>query len=70
MPTPYSSKDSRKVPNLSRNVRGTLIYDVQTSDNAAIPPVNSRKARPPADSRAAGNVPVNSRAPGVNGPGN
>lgn len=46
----------------SRTVQGTLIFDVQTSSNAAIPPVDSRAAGlAPVDSRVAANIPQNSR---------
>lgn len=45
----------------SRTVQGTLIYDVQTSANAAIPPTDSRTQGAPVDSRVAANIPQNSR---------
>jgi len=68
----YSVPDCRVAPagpNASRNVNSTLIYDVQTSDNAAIPPVDSRTAGAPVDSRVVPNIPQNSRTPGTYGPG-
>jgi hypothetical protein len=71
--TGYSVPDCRKSPygpNASRNVQGTLIYDVQTSSNPAVPSKDSRAAGALADSRTAPNIPENSRTPGVNGPGN
>ena len=69
----YSEPDSRTIatypttPNASRNVEGTLTYDVQTSDNADEPGVDSRTAGAPVDSRT--NKPTNSRTPGTYGPG-
>jgi hypothetical protein len=68
---PYSVPDCRVAPfgpNANRIVQGTKIYDVQTSDNAAIPPVDSRTSKP-VDSRVAANIPENSRTPGIYGPG-
>ena len=68
----YSVPDCRVAPagpNASRNVQGTLIYDVQTSSNPAIPPVDSRRAGAPVDSRVSPNIPQNSRTPGTYGPG-
>jgi hypothetical protein len=53
-------------PNGSRNVNGTLIYDVETSNNPAIPPTDSRAAGAPT---ASGTYPQNSRTPGTYGPG-
>ena len=55
----YSVPDCRIAPfgpNTSRAVNLTKIYDVQTSDNSAIPPVDSRSAGAPVDSRASGNA--------------
>jgi hypothetical protein len=66
--TGYSLPDCRLSPNSSRVVQGTLIYDVQTSSNPAIPPTDSRAAGAPVDSRISSNVPLNSRTPGVFGP--
>ena len=66
---PYSVPDSRVSPNSSRNVQETLIYDVQTSSNPAIPPVDSRTAGAPVDCRTAYNIPLNYRTPGTYGPG-
>jgi hypothetical protein len=54
----YSVPDSRVKPNASRNVQGTLIYDVQTSSNPNIPPTDSRVSKP-VDSRLS--APQNSR---------
>jgi len=56
-------------PNGNRTVQGTVIYDVETSNNAAIPPTDSRTAGAPVDSRTASNKPQNSRTPGTFGPG-
>jgi hypothetical protein len=56
-------------PNGSVNVQGTLTYTVETSNNPAIPPVDSRTAGAPVDSRVSPNIPQNSRTPGVFGPG-
>ena len=53
-------------PNGSVNVNGTLTYTVETSNNPAIPPVDSRKAGAPV---ASGTYPQNSRTPGTFGPG-
>ncbi len=69
--TGYSVPDCRVAPagpNSSRVVQGTLIYDVQTSSNKAIPPTDSRASGAPIDSRASSNVPLNSRTPGTFGP--
>jgi len=63
----YSVPDSRTHPNASRNVNGTLIYDVQTSSNPAIPPTDDRADGAPI---ASGEYPSNSRSPGKYGPGN
>ncbi len=71
-PTPtlaYSVPDCRNYgnfPNVSRSVNGTLIYDVQTSDNASVPGKDSRTAGAPV---ACGTYPQNSRTPGTFGPG-
>jgi hypothetical protein len=62
----YSVPDCRLKPNTAVNVNGTETYTVQTSDNAAIPPVDSRKAGAPVVS---GTYPQNSRAPGTYGSG-
>ena len=81
----YSVPDSRTItsttPNSSRNVQGTLIYDVpkvfslmywfDTLFNRTQPlPVDSRTSKP-VDSRSttAGTTPQNSRTPGTYGPG-
>lgn len=64
----YSQPDCRnygQFPNQSRLVNGTLIYDVQTSSNPAIAPVDSRASKPV----ASGNYTQNSRTPGTFGPG-
>lgn len=69
MSTPYSVPDCRVTkPSsaTSRNVNGTLVYDVQTSSNSAIPPTDSRAAGAPV---ASGTYPQNSRTPGTFGPG-
>lgn len=70
---PYSVPDCRNYatfPNASRNVQETLIYDVPSVDSrAAGAPVDSRAAGAPVDSRIAPNIPENSRAPGIFGPG-
>ena len=67
----YSQPDCRifgNFPNASRNVQGTLTYDVQTSSNPAIPSTDSRVSKP-VDSRIAAIIPENSRTPGtVSGP--
>lgn len=66
VPTTYSVPDCRDYatfPNDSRDVQGTLIYDVQTSSNSAVPGEDSREEGAPIDSRIAPNVPENSRAP-------
>jgi hypothetical protein len=68
--TPYSVPDCRNYshfPNASRNVQSTLIYDVQTSSNPAVPGTDSRRAGAPVDSRVS--APQNSRTPGTFGPG-
>ena len=65
----YSQSDCRNYgnfPNASRSVNGTLIYDVQTSSNPAVPGTDSRKAGIPV---ASGTYPQNSRTPGTYGPG-
>ncbi len=70
--TGYSVPDCRVSPagpNSSRVVQGTLIYDVQTSSNKAIPPTDSRAAGALVDSWQSGQVPLNSRTPGTFGPG-
>jgi hypothetical protein len=67
--TVYSQPDSRNYatfPNSSRSVNGTLIYDVQTSSNPAVPGTDSRTAGAPV---ASGTYPQNSRTPGTFGPG-
>lgn len=72
MSIPYSVPDCRVAPfgpNGSRNVQNTLIYDVQTSSNPAVPGTDSRAAGAPVDSRQAPNIPENSRTPGTYGPG-
>lgn len=69
---PYSVPDCRVAPagpNASRTVQGTVIYDVQTSSNHAIPPTDSRAAGALVDSRVSPNIPQNSRTPGTFGPG-
>jgi hypothetical protein len=58
---PSSPVDSRINPNASRNVQGSLIYDVQTSSNPAIPPTDSRISKP-VDARTASIIPQNSRS--------
>jgi hypothetical protein len=61
--TVYSVSDCRVIkPNsaTSRSVNGTLIYDVQTSSNSAIPPTDSRVSTPQ-DCRLIANIPQNSR---------
>jgi hypothetical protein len=66
----YSVPDCRNYatfPNASRNVQGTLIYDVQTTSNIGGAPVDSRAAGAPVDSRVS--APQNSRASGTFGPG-
>jgi hypothetical protein len=72
-PTPYYSVPDCRVapfgPNASRDVNNTLIYDVQTSDNAAVPSKDSRATGVPVDSRVSPNIPSNSRTPGTFGPG-
>ena len=68
--TYYSEPDCRAtstypvLPNTSRSVNGTLIYDVQTSSNSAVPGTDSRASVPV----ACGTYPQNSRTPGVFGP--
>jgi hypothetical protein len=70
--TYYSEPDCRAtstypaLPNTSRSVNGTLIYDVQTSSNSAVPGTDSRTALAPV---ACGTYPQNSRTPGTYGPG-
>lgn len=63
--TVFSVTDSRhygNFPNHSRNVQGTLTYDVPSVDSrAAGAPVDSRAAGAPVDSRIAPNIPENSR---------
>jgi hypothetical protein len=54
----YSVPDSRATPNDSRDENGTLIYDVQISSNAEIPPTDSRTDVPVASDAA---LPQNSR---------
>ena len=66
VPQHYSVPDCRITPNASRTVNGTRIYDVQTSDNPAIPPTDSRTPGAPSTD---GTYPQNSRAPGTFGPG-
>jgi hypothetical protein len=62
---PSSPVDSRAItaitPNSSRNVQGSLIYDVQKAESRAAAPIDSRVSKP-VDSRASGNAPQNSRA--------
>jgi hypothetical protein len=68
----YSVPDDRNYatfPNAERTVQGTEIFDVQTSDNAAVPGVDSRAAGAPVDCRVSPNIPQNSRTPGTYGPG-
>lgn len=68
----YSVPDCRNYgtfPNSSRDVNGTLIYDVQTSSNSAVPGTDSRAAGAPVDCRVSPNIPLNSRTPGTFGPG-
>ena len=70
--TAYSVPDCRVTPfgpNASRTVQGTKIYDVQVSDNSAVPGVDSRAAGAPVDCRVSPNIPQNSRTPGTYGPG-
>lgn len=70
--TAHSVPDCRVAPfgpNASRDVQGTLTYDVQTSSNSSIPPTDSRAAGAPVDCRKSPNIPQNSRTPGVYGPG-
>jgi hypothetical protein len=65
----YSVPDCRVLkPNnaTSRLLNGTLIFDVQTSSNAAVPGTDSRAAGAPT---ASGTYPQNSRTPGTYGPG-
>jgi len=57
----YSVPDCRLKPNGAIDVQGTETYVVQTSSNPAIPPVDSREAGAPVDSRVAPNIPENSR---------
>jgi hypothetical protein len=56
-------------PNNSVTVQGTITYDVETSNNPAVPGTDSRAAGAPVDSRVASIVPQNNRAPGTFGPG-
>lgn len=66
-PGVYSVPDSRVAPfgpNASRTLNQTLIYDVQTSSNHSLPPVDSRVSGPPVDSRIAAIIPENSRTRG------
>jgi hypothetical protein len=80
----YSVPDSRvstaTTPNSSRNVQGTLIYDVpkvyslqywfDILFNRTQPlPEDCRAAGAPVDCRISPNIPQNSRAPGTYGPG-
>jgi len=70
--SPYSVPDCRNYgnfPNSSRDVQDTLIYDVQTSSNSAVPGTDSRAAGAPVDDRVAAIIPLNSRTPGTFGPG-
>jgi len=65
----YNVPDCRSYgnfPNSSRNVNNTLIYDVQTSSNSAVPGTDSRTAGALV---ASGTYPQNSRTPGTYGPG-
>lgn len=65
----YSQPDCRHYatfPNTSINVNGTLTYTGQVSDNAAIPPTDSRKVGAPVASNIS--YPQNSRTPGTYGP--
>jgi hypothetical protein len=55
---PSSVVDCRIIPNASRLVNGTLIYDVQTSSNPNVPSKDSRVSVPV----ACGSYPQNSRA--------
>jgi hypothetical protein len=69
VPNAYSVPDCRVTkPNsaTSRTVNGTLIYDVQTSSNSAVPSTDSRADGAPS---ACGEYPQNSRTPGTFGPG-
>lgn|SRR5579859_1763490 len=64
----YSIPDCRNFsifPNASRTVNVTKIYDVQTSDNSAVPGTDSRSVK----TIASGTYPQNSRTPGTFGPG-
>lgn len=58
MSAPFSVQDSRIKPNGSVEVNGTETFTVQTSDNAAIPPEDSREAGEPVPSST---YPQNSR---------
>lgn len=60
-PSVYSVVDSRVTPNTGVTVNGTIQYTGQISDNPRIPPVDSRKAGAPVDSRAPGWAPQNCR---------
>ncbi len=69
----YSVPDCRDYfyfPNKGVVVQGTIQYTGQTSCDELMPRVDSRKAGAPVDSRLAANIPINSRTPGINGPGN
>lgn len=78
MSAPFSVKDSRINPNLSVSVNGTLTYttpsvyslqywfDVLFGRTQPLP----EDCRSSGVSVASGSYPQNSRAPGVNGPGN
>lgn len=64
-PGAYSVPDDRNYsvfPNSSRSVQGTLTYDVPAHPSVT-PPTDSRAAGAPVDSRAAANIPENSRTP-------
>ena len=55
--------DSRAITsNNSRNIQGTLIFDVPKVDSRVSgAPINSNIGLPPADSRIGPNIPQNSR---------
>ena len=56
------SRNYGNFPNNSRNVQGTLIYDVVKVDSrTAGAPADSRAAGAPVDSRVSPNIPLNSR---------
>jgi hypothetical protein len=59
--TNWSEPDCRTNPNSSREVQGTLIYDVTAVDSRNDIPVDSRAAGAPVDSRTTPNIPFNSR---------